>query len=167
MFDELLSANRAYAEGFSLPHVPGRAARNFCLVTCMDTRIDPLPMLGLVRGDAKILRNAGARATRDVLRSLVLATTYLDVHYVALMQHTDCALAGKSEDELRRGLSEHQEAAVRDWSFLAMGDPDADLRRDVETIRSFPGIAPGTAVEGWRYDVDSGLIERLVSSGSS
>ena len=36
----------------------------------MDSRIEPLPMLGLEPGDAKILRNAGARVTDDVLRTL-------------------------------------------------------------------------------------------------
>ena len=43
----------------------------------MDSRISPLAMLGLGEGDAKILRNAGARVTDDVLRTLVLAVHLL------------------------------------------------------------------------------------------
>ena len=90
MFDELLAANRRYASGFRLQGIPGAAAKGFGLVTCMDSRIEPLVMLGLSQGDAKILRNAGGRVTSDVLRSLVLATTFLGVEYVAVMHHTDC-----------------------------------------------------------------------------
>ena len=74
MFDELLAANTSYADEFLLEGIAPVAARGFALVTCMDSRIEPLTMLGLHPGDAKILRNAGARVTPDVLRSLVLAT---------------------------------------------------------------------------------------------
>lgn len=92
MFEELLAANHRYASGFSLQGIPGAAGKGFGLVTCMDSRIEPLVMLGLSPGDAKILRNAGGRVTSDVLRSLVLATTFLGVEFVAVMHHTDCAV---------------------------------------------------------------------------
>lgn len=164
MFDDLLAANRRYASGFQSTGLPGRAAKHFCLVTCMDTRIEPLPLLGLGKGDAKILRNAGGRVTPDVLRGLVLATTYLDVRYVAIMQHTDCALGGRSDSQLREGLSESQAAAVRDWDFLAMSDPDAALVADVEAVRSCRGLAEGVTVEGWRYNVETGVVERVVEA---
>ena len=36
----------------------------------MDTRIDLFPMLGLARGDAHIIRNAGGLVTDDAIRSL-------------------------------------------------------------------------------------------------
>ena len=104
MFEELLAANTAYAEGFTLAGIAPVAARGFALVTCMDSRIEPLTMLGLHPGDAKILRNAGARVTPDVLRSLVLATRFLDVREIAVMQHTNCALAGESDDGVRARL---------------------------------------------------------------
>jgi carbonic anhydrase len=37
-------------------------------LSCMDTRIDLLPMLGLARGDAHIIRNAGGLVTDDAIR---------------------------------------------------------------------------------------------------
>ena len=55
------------------------------MLTCMDSRIDPLAMLGLAPGDAKILRNAGARVTDDVLRTLVLADHLLGVDRVMIV----------------------------------------------------------------------------------
>ena len=53
-FDDLLSANRAYADSFDTPDLPGAAGAGVLVVTCMDSRIDPLALLGLGLGDAKI-----------------------------------------------------------------------------------------------------------------
>jgi carbonic anhydrase len=160
MMDELLEANRAYAAGFGLAGVPPRAARGLALVTCMDSRIEPLAMLGLAPGDAKILRNAGGRVTPDVLRSLILATHLLGVHGIVVMQHTDCALAGRTEEEIQSVLPE----AVRHQMYLAMPHPDAALRRDVDLLRSSPLLPSGTEIEGWRYQVESGAVERVVQA---
>src|SRR5665811_158219 len=101
MFDDLLAANRRYSTAFALQDIAGIAAKGFGLVTCIDSRIEPLTMLGLQPGDAKILRNAGGRVTSDVLRSLVLATTFLGVDRVCVIQHTDCRLSGTSNEHLR------------------------------------------------------------------
>ena len=104
------------------------AARGFALVTCMDSRIEPLTMLGLHPGDAKILRNAGARVTPDVIRSLVLATQFLEVREIAVMQHTNCALAHESDAAVRSRLGDAGTSiGVDDWEFLAMPDPDDAL----------------------------------------
>jgi carbonic anhydrase len=164
MFDELLDANRTYADRFALQGIPPVAAREFALVTCMDSRIEPLTMLGLHPGDAKILRNAGARVTDDVLRSLVLATTFLGVREIAVMQHTNCALANRSDDAVREHLRAAGMSDPGAWEFLAMPDPDAALRADVEVVRTCTALPDGVRVEGWRYDVASGEILRIVPS---
>jgi carbonic anhydrase len=162
MFDELIAANRRYASGFSLQGIPGTAAKGFGLVTCMDSRIEPLVMLGLSQGDAKILRNAGGRVTSDVLRSLVLATTFLGVEYVAVMHHTDCALAGRDDAEVRSGLSPQQLEGAQGWEFLAMPDPDAALAADVNAVRTCEALPAGIRVEGWRYDVATGAVLQVI-----
>ena len=164
MFDDLLEANSRYASRFDLGGLEARAARGFCLVTCMDTRIDPMRVLGLEPGDAKYLRNAGGRVTGDVLRSLVLATNYLGVTRIAVMHHTRCALAGNSDPELSGGLPEPQRLATAGWAFLGMPDPDAALAADVDTVRSCKGLADGVIVEGWRYDVDTGVVDRRITA---
>ena len=79
MFDDLLKANRHYRSKFHDPGVEGKAAKGLAVLTCIDSRIDPLAMLGLKAGDAKIMRNAGARVTDDTLRSLILASNLLGV----------------------------------------------------------------------------------------
>ena len=164
MFDDLLRANTSYVEGFTLRGIAPVAAREFALVTCMDSRIEPLTMLGLHPGDAKILRNAGARVTPDVIRGLVLAAHFLGVHEIAVMQHTDCALADQTDDGVRARLGASGAAGVEEWEFLAMPDPDRALVADVDVLRRCAQIPDGVRVEGWRYDVETGRIERIVSS---
>ena len=144
---------------------PGGCGQGFALVTCMDSRIEPLAMLGLGPGDAKILRNAGGRVTGDVLRSLVLAATFLGVREIAVMQHTDCALGDQTDDEVRAGLGAEGTEGVPDgWEALAMPEPDQALRADVGVVRSCTLLPGGVRVEGWRYDVGSGRIRRVVPS---
>jgi carbonic anhydrase len=172
-FDDLLEANRAYAATFSLGSLGPVAGRGLCVVTCMDTRIEPLPALGLRPGDAKILRNAGGRVTDDVLRSLWLATRLLGVHDVLVMHHSGCAMAGTTDAELLRRLGDEAPGRGRTSSatdefasrpLLAMPEPDVALAADVAAVRECPPLAGTVSVEGWRYDVRTGLVERVVPS---
>ncbi len=163
MFDDLIEANHRYQQGFALAGLPARTAKGFALVTCMDTRIEPLSTLGLVPGDAKIMRNAGGRVTPDVLRSLVLAVQYLGVRRIAVMQHTGCAMASLTDAQIRADLSAAGREADPSWEFLAMPDPDLALRGDVALVRECDLIPPDIAVEGWRYSVDTGGIDRIVT----
>lgn len=163
MFDDLLDANHDYAAGFSLQGLAPQAAKGLCLITCMDTRIEPLPMLGLVPGDAKILRNAGGRVMPEVLRSVVLATAFLGVTRVAVMHHTDCAMTKLDADAVASQLGPQRAEACAGWDFLTMADPDAALAADVEAVRSCRALPDGVGVEGWRYDVATGRVERIVA----
>jgi carbonic anhydrase len=163
MMDDLLEANRSYTSTFALAGITARADKGFALVTCMDSRIEPLTMLGLVPGDAKILRNAGGRVTDDVLRSLALATNLLGVDRIAVMQHTDCALANRDDATVRSSLPEQVREEAVSWTFLAMPDPDAALSGDVERVRACPLLPVGIHVEGWRYHVESGEVERVLT----
>ncbi|MDQ2754187.1 MAG: carbonic anhydrase [Actinomycetota bacterium] len=164
MFDDLLAANRRYGANFGLSGIPAAAARGFALVTCMDSRIEPLTMLGLGPGDAKILRNGGGRVTTDVLRSLALATHLLGVTRIAIMHHTKCALATQTDDDLRARLPAAVAERAAGWDLHAMPEPDAALIADVETVLTCPLLPASTRVEGWRYDVDTGLIRQVVRS---
>jgi len=73
-FADLFAANNEFAKNFQPHQLTGRAIKGLAIVTCIDSRIDPLKIVGIGAGDAKILRNAGARVTEDVLRTLILTT---------------------------------------------------------------------------------------------
>src|SRR3954447_17268964 len=128
-FIDVLAANAEYVRTFPNAGLPAVAARGLAVVTCMDSRIEPLAMLGLRPGDAKILRNAGARVTADALRSLILATNLLGVTRICVVQHTDCAMAGTTDDLVRARLEGQLGVPATGWEFLTMTDQGAELRR--------------------------------------
>src|SRR5690606_24448870 len=122
-FDDVLSANAVYAQSFRLSGLEPVAARGLGLVTCMDSRIEPLTMLGLRPGDAKILRNAGARVTDDTLRTLVLAVYLLGVERVLIMPHTKCKMASVSGDDEVHDLIRDQYGVDARSRMLAVYPP--------------------------------------------
>lgn len=161
-FDDILEANARYAETFSLRGLAAPAAKQLGVLTCIDSRIEPLMMLGIEPGDAKIFRNAGARVTRDVERTLAIASHLLDVRRIMVVAHTDCAMA-VDDDELRARIMAANPGAAIDSLELhaATHDPLSTLRGDVERLRSSRLLAPGTEVGAFRYDVDTGLLEQI------
>jgi carbonic anhydrase len=158
MFDDLLDANRRYRTAFHDPELAGRAARGLAVLTCIDSRIDPLAMLGLQPGDAKIVRNAGARVTDDALRSLVLAANLLGVTRVCIVQHTDCAMVGTSDEELRARIGELRGVDASGWDFVSSHDQLATLHEDVERVRSCLLLPPGLEVGAFIFDVHTGEL---------
>jgi carbonic anhydrase len=161
-FADLLAANESYASRFTSGDLPGRAARGLAVVTCMDSRIEPLQMLGLSKGDAKILRNAGGRVTDDVLRTLVLATHLLGVDRVMVVEHTDCRMAKVDDEQAHAAILELSGTDTRSLEFHTIPDQQATLERDVQRIRSFPYLPRYLAVVGGLYDVASGRLRITV-----
>jgi carbonic anhydrase len=100
-------APEAPEPGPAAAYLPREPARRLEVVTCMGSRLDPLRDLGLERGDAMVLRNAGVTVSDDVERSLRLAHDNLGVREAWLVGHSDCAAQGGVDavaiDELRRG----------------------------------------------------------------
>jgi carbonic anhydrase len=159
-FADVLEANEGYAAEFRLQGLTAPAKRGLAVLTCMDSRIEPLAMLGLQPGDAKILRNAGARVTDDVLRTLVLARYLLGVHRAMVVAHTECRMSGITEAEVHAAISESGGPDTRSMSFHVATDQEASLRADVQRIRSWPYLQDLDAA-GFRYDVGTGRLTRV------
>jgi len=159
-FDDLLAANREYAADFDMAGFDGIAHAGVAIVTCMDSRIAPLEMLGLRPGDAKIFRNPGGRVTPQALEALVLATHLLNVSRVLIVPHTRCAMNANTESELRAKIS--QSAGIDSaWQmFSVVTDQLAALEEDVQKVRSHPLVPDTVQVGGFVYDVDSGLLDQ-------
>ncbi|MDQ2848144.1 MAG: carbonic anhydrase [Actinomycetota bacterium] len=161
-FEDVLHANEQFAASYHDPGLVGQAARGLAIVTCMDSRIDPLGMLGLAKGDAKILRNAGARVTDDVLRTLVLATHLLGVERVMIVAHTDCRMTKASNDEIHSAIRDSAGIDTRSLDFGAIEDQQAVLAGDVQRVRSSPYLPVGLPVIGCLYHLDTARIEVVV-----
>jgi carbonic anhydrase len=158
-FADIMSANAEYTKTFRGLGLDAKAARGLALVTCMDSRIDPLPLVGMQPGDAKILRNAGARVTDDVLRTLVLAAYLLDVTRVLVMPHTRCRMVGTPEDDIHRSIVERYGVDTSSMEFRTAKDERIALQRDLRRIRSFPLLPRDLVVGGAVYDVDTGRLD--------
>ncbi len=159
-FSDVLEANEQFSATYRDADLRGQAHRGLAVLTCMDSRIDPLRMLGLVPGDAKILRNAGARVTDDVLRTLVLASYLLGVNRVMVVPHTDCRMTVEAEDEVHRAIAATGGPDTRSLSFLTTGDVRESLAHDVQRVRSFPYLND-LRVAGFIYHLESGRIEQI------
>lgn len=161
-FEDLLAANERYSARFTSGDLAGRAARGLAVVTCMDSRIGPLQMFGLSKGDAKILRNAGGRVTDDVLRTLVLATHLLGVDRVMVVEHTDCRMSKVTDEQVHQTMREEAGLDTRSLEFHTIPDQQSALSHDVQRIRSFPYLPKDLAVVGCLYDVFTGRVEIAV-----
>ncbi len=159
-FADVLTANEAYADRFELNDLEARAAKGLGVLTCIDSRIDPLAMLGLVPGDAKILRNAGARVTSDVLRTLVLGSYLLGVERVMVVAHTGCRMADSTQADVHEAITAAGGPDTRSITFLTTADQEASLQHDVQRIRSWPYLGNMT-VGGFIYDLDTGRLRRV------
>lgn len=160
-FSDVLSGNSAFVRSFDDSDLTGFARRGLAIVTCIDSRIDPLALSGMHAGDVKILRNAGARVTEDVLRTLVLASHLLGVSRVLVMPHTDCRMASADESEIHAEILRVSGIDSRGIEIRTVSDQRASLELDITRVRSFPLLAPSIVVGGAIYHVDTGVLEPI------
>jgi carbonic anhydrase len=159
-FSDLIAANKTFAEEFTLGGFDGVAHAGVAIVTCMDSRIDPLRMLGLHHGDAKIFRNPGGRVTSAALEALVLGVHLLGVERILIVPHTKCAMAMNTEADLRVKVGRSMGVDASWQQFHVISDQIAALQEDVQKVRSHPLIPDTIAVGGFLYYVDTGLIDQ-------
>lgn len=157
-FTDLERANQEFVEHFVPEGLSGLAVKGLAIVTCMDSRIAPLAIVGMKPGDAKILRNAGARVTDDVLRTLVLATHLLGVKRVLVMPHTDCRMATGSEAEIHQAIFDASGVDTRSMEIRTVTDQRAALELDITRLKTYPLLPQELSVAGGFYDVKTGHL---------
>jgi carbonic anhydrase len=127
----------------------------------MDSRIDPLRIVGMSAGDVKILRNAGARVTDDVLRTLILATYLLNVKRVLIMPHTDCRMASGSEEQIHKAIFEASGVDTKSIQIKTVTDQISALKDDVKSIKGYSMLPKDLEVVGAIFDVRSGSLKEV------
>jgi carbonic anhydrase len=176
--DEVLDANRQYADTFTKGDLAMPPARRFAILTCMDARLDPAKFAGLSEGDAHVIRNAGGRASDDAIRSLVISYKLLGTREWFVIHHTDCGMEFFTNEVMRSLLRSSLETAeltpqgfkdvgagpgsvVGDYiEWHTIADQQGAVVDDVTRIRHHPLVPKSIPVYGYLYDVRSGqLIE--------
>ena len=161
VIDEVLQANRVYAQPHELRRLTPRPERKLAILTCMDTRLS-IRTLGLKTGDAHIIRNAGGIVTDDSLRSLLVSHYLLGTEEFMIINHTDCGLMQTTEQDLRNRIQNRAgTAAVAPAFFFAFQNIDENVRHQLQKLRTHPWIPNEVSVRGFVYDVSSGLLREI------
>jgi carbonic anhydrase len=158
--DELLANNRAYAEEVAVEHLDVEPRRRIAIVTCMDSRLDVFAALGLERGEAHVLRNAGGVITDDVIRSLTVSQRRLGTREVMLIHHTDCGMQKLSDDGFREELRQASGVSPS-FAIESFSDVDADVAQSIIRVLNSPFVAHKDAVRGFVYDVDTHRLREV------
>ena len=160
-FADVLGSNDEFVRDFRHSKLTGTAQKGLAIVTCMDSRINPLAAVGTQAGDAKILRNAGARVTDDVLRTLVLASYLLGVTRVLVMPHTDCRMVCANDSVIHETIQSQHGVDTRSLEFRTVSDQREALMVEVSRLRSYPLLKKGVTVAGAIYNVNTGHLEPI------
>jgi carbonic anhydrase len=153
---QMLDVAAARADELAAPGLSPRPRRKVAVLSCMDTRIDLFPLLGIERGDAHIIRNAGGLATDDAIRSLSVSQRLLGTEEVVVVMHDGCGLLGASEDEYARALA--ADGARPSWRLGAFEDVEAALRDSLERLRSAPELTARARIRGLVFDPETGTL---------
>ena len=154
--DDMLAIASARRAELATPGLDPRPRRRAAVLACMDARIDVLAMLGLERGDAHVLRNAGGLVTEDVIRSLTASQRLLGTEEIIVVMHDGCGLLGASDDQFRRDLFEAGARPV--WRLGAFDDIESALRQGLARLRSSAELPVRDRIRGVIFDPETGSL---------
>src|SRR3712207_3830160 len=157
--DEMLETAASRAEDLAAPGLSPRPRRKVAVLSCMDTRIDLYPMLGIERGDAHIIRNAGGLVTDDAIRSLSISQRVLGTEEIVVVMHDGCGLHGASEDEYAAAL--RADGVLPSWRMGAFDDVEATLQHSLARLRQSPELTARDNVRGFGFDPETGGLREV------
>jgi carbonic anhydrase len=155
----ILAENDRYAAQFDRSALPLPPGRRLAVVACMDARLMIEDALGLRTGDAHVIRNAVGLATDDAIRSLVISQHLLGTEEVIVIEHTGCGMLTFDDEAVRERIATETGESV-DLPLLAFPDLEANLRAQVERIRSHPWVKD-VPVSGLVYEVETGRLRHV------
>jgi carbonic anhydrase len=162
--DDMLELAGARAERLAAPGLSPAPRRGVAVLACMDTRIDLFAMLGLQRGDAHIIRNAGGLVTDDALRSLSVSQRKLGTREVVVVMHDGCGLHGASDDEFAQALA--NDGVLPTWRLGAFDDVEATLRTSLSRLRSSPELPARDHIRGFVFNPETGALREVEAAPS-
>lgn len=158
--DAFLSHNEAYAGAFDKPSLPAPPTKRIAVVACMDARLETGALLGLVEGDAHVIRNAGGVVTEDVIRSLTISQRLLGTREVMLIHHTDCGMTSFTDEDLKQRIFDDT-GLWPPFAMEAFTDIEADVRQSVARVKASRYLPHKDCVRGFVYEVESGRLREV------
>ena len=171
--ESIVKGNQAWMASYGgRPAVNGSAKA--VVLTCMDSRIPPLEMLGLAPGEVFIIRNAGNSITEDALRSLLICLTAMECRNVLVVGHSSCGMRSSGDLDQRvaaaldlKALSEalgEEVVDARSWLNFYEGPETEWAEEQAAVLRSvLKKVMPGVPVKvrSALYHLDDGRLEML------
>jgi carbonic anhydrase len=170
----LLERNEQFAATYT-PAPLGPPAAQMLIITCLDHRVDPAVTLGLLLGDALVIRNAGGRVTQAVIDDLAYLA-FLAEHLVggqdadgplfevAVVHHTQCGTSLLADPGFRHQAAEATGLPEAALEASAVADPHITVKADVERLLTSPLLSPKMGVSGHVYDIATGRLTTTVDA---
>ena len=128
--------------------------KKLTILTCMDSRLDPIKIFGIAEREPHIIRNAGGRATDDALNSIIVSQKILGTKEFWVIHHTEC-LMDKMTDDLMSELPD----SVRKSAFL---DLEQSVIDDIELIKNHELLPDDIQVRGFIYDLEQNELKPII-----
>ena len=158
--DDLLANNAKFAASFDGTSAKVVPAKKVIVLTCMDSRLDPVRVLGLAPGDAHVLRNAGGIASEDAIRSIMLSQRRLGTTSIMVIHHTDCGMLSLHEQQEKDQIE--ADTGIRpSFALEAFTDLEADVRQTVARLAANPFLPRKDDIRGFVYEVETGRVREV------
>lgn len=133
------------------------------IISCVDARVDPAFVLGLEPGDAMVIRSVGGRVTPATLQTISMLLsigTNPGTMTLIVLHHTQCGITrmGGRPDM----LADYFRIDPAELEAKAILDPRSAVAVDVAVLKANP-LTSEWAISGLVYDVNTGLVETVVS----
>jgi len=163
--DHILSANRKYSKEFgNKSDLEASPKRRLAVLTCMDTRLEPLKFLGLELGEAHIIRNGGGRASDDAIRSLVASYTHLGTNEFLVIHHSECGFETFTQEGMGKLLKEKLDTSEGEFvNWLSISDRIESIKNDVMHIRNHPLIDQEIKITGLLFNTKTGELTQIIT----
>ncbi len=169
IIETLLKRNETFCEhdfSAALNIVPSMKTM---IIGCVDSRVDPVDILGLQAGEAVVIRNVGGRIEPSALHimSILGAVTKASGGVLGtgwnliVLHHTDCGIKPclTHAPEL---LAHYFGVPLGELDNLAITDPYESVRVDIAALKANPHLPKDFLVTGLVYDVDTGKAQAVV-----
>lgn len=168
-FDSLIERSVEFSENGFADGLKMLPSKQTLIVGCVDPRVEPADIFDLLPGEAVVIRNVGARINPALVETMAILRTVAQSRgkdlgegwNLVLLHHTDCGIIG-CYDHAPDLLAKHLGTSVDALEVLAIKDPHAAVRLDVETFRANKDLPDGIMVSGLVYDVANGRTEVVV-----
>ena len=168
VIDTLTQRNAAFARTRFSANLKIIPSLKTMIIGCVDPRVDPFDIFGLLPGETAVIRNVGGRITPATLEIMAMLRMVAKASggelgpgwNLIVLHHTDCGINCLAHSP--EVLAKHFGVNPVDLDALAVTDPYKAVAVDVAVLKSNAKLPGEFLVSGLVYDVATGRVEIVV-----